>query len=196
MLVKQPCCTCWRMIVWRSMYQPCIQVCCFLMYIYLKMFFYIFIHLNSCWIWWFENLSVVSSALHYNCAMLNEQFKLTEGSGREIFFFSDSHSAPKFFKVVANSKKSWSPFSETNKTLCYTVSILERPSKIKVGKRSLVCFKVDTRMDDIQCSSSPKSKMASSYRLRCTYCILETNLTRKFAADLSLQIFLIHYISW
>ena len=192
MLVKQPCCTCWRMIVWRSMYQPCIQVCCFLMYIYLKMFFYIFIHLNSCWIWWFENLSVVSSALHYNCTMLNEQFKLTEGSGREIFFFSDSHSAPKFFKVVANSKKVGRHFQRQTKPFFYTVIILE----IKLGKRSFTCYNVDTRMDDMQCSSSPKSKMASSYRLRCTCCILETNLTRKFAADLSLQIFLIHYISW
>ena len=33
-----------------------------------------------------------------------------------IFFFSDSHLAPKFFKVVANLKKSWSPFSKTDKT--------------------------------------------------------------------------------
>ena len=43
-------------------------------------------------------------------------------------------------------------------------------------------------MDDKQRTSSAKSKMASS-------CILETNLMRKFAADLSLQIFLIHYVS-
>ena len=43
-------------------------------------------------------------------------------------------------------------------------------------------------MNDKQRTSSPKSKMASS-------CVLETNLTRKFAADLSLQIFLIHYVS-
>ena len=50
-------------------------------------------------------------------------------------------------------------------------------------------------MDDIQSSSSPKSKMANSFRLRYMCCILETNLTRKFAVDLSLQIFLIHYIS-
>ena len=50
-------------------------------------------------------------------------------------------------------------------------------------------------MEDIQRSSSPKSKMASSYRSRCMCYVLETNLTRKFAADLSLQIFLIHYIS-
>ena len=50
-------------------------------------------------------------------------------------------------------------------------------------------------MDDIQISSSPKSKMVNSFRLRCMCCILETNLTRKFAVDLSLQIFLIHYIS-
>ena len=41
-------------------------------------------------------------------------------------------------------------------------------------------------MDDIKTSSSPKSKMATSFR---------SNLTRKFAVDLSFQIFLIHYIS-
>ena len=44
-------------------------------------------------------------------------------------------------------------------------------------------------MDDIQLSSSPKSKVASSYRPICMCCVLETNLTRKFAADLSFQIF-------
>ena len=43
-------------------------------------------------------------------------------------------------------------------------------------------------MDDMQCSSSPKSKMVSSYRLRCMCCILETNVMRKFAVDLSLHI--------
>ena len=93
-------------------------------------------------------------------------------------------------------KKNWSPFSKTNKTFFYDVSVLDRPSKIKVGKRSLTCYKVDTRMDDIQRSGSSKSKMASSYRSRCMCYVLETNLTRKFAADLSLQIFLIHWISW
>ena len=81
-------------------------------------------------------------------------------SGREInFFFSDSHLAPKFFKVV-QFKKSWLPFSKTNKPFFFC----SRPSKIKLGKRSLTCYKVDTRMDDIQCFSSPKSKMASSYQ--------------------------------
>ena len=53
---------------------------------------------------------------------------------------------------------------------------------------------MDTRIDDMQRSNSPKSKMASSYRSRCMCCVLETNLMRKFAVDLSLQIFLIHYI--
>ena len=112
----------------------------------------------------------------------------------KLTFFSDSHSAPKFFEVVANSKKVqkiWSPFSKTNKTFFYTVIILE----IKLGKRSLMCYKVDTRMDDMPHSSSPKSKMASSYQSRCMCCVLETNLTRKFATDLSLQILLIHSIS-
>ena len=54
---------------------------------------------------------------------------------------------------------------------------------------SVLDNKVDSRMDDIQRSSSPRSKMASSYRSRCMCWVLETNLTRKFAADLSLQIF-------
>ena len=51
--------------------------------------------------------------------------------------------------------------------LFYAVSNLERPFKIKLGKRSLTCCKVDTRMEDIQCSGSPRSKMASLYQLRC-----------------------------
>ena len=55
--------------------------------------------------------------------------------------------------------------------------------------QSLFTFKVN-----IQPSSSPKSKMASSYQLRCLCCILETYLTGKFAADLSLKIFLLLYL--
>ena len=66
---------------------------------------------------------------------------------------------------------------------------------IKLEKNILTCYKVNTRMDNIQHSSSPKSKMVSTYQSRCMCCILETNLTRKFATDLSLQIFFIHYIS-
>ena len=56
-------------------------------------------------------------------------FKLALGV--KLTFFSDSHLAPKFFKVVANSKKSWSPFSKTNKIFLYPVRVLDRPSKIK-----------------------------------------------------------------
>ena len=95
-----------------------------------------------------------------------------ECQGVKFFFFPDSHLAPKSFKVD-----------------------LDRPFKIKSGKRSLSYYNVDTRMDGIQRSSSPQFKMASSYRSRCLCCVLETNLTRKFAADLSLLIFLILYIS-
>ena len=89
------------------------------------------------------------------------------------FFFSDSHLAPKFFKVVANSKKRWSPFLKTNKTFFFffAVSILDKPSKIKLGKRSFMCHKVDSRMDDLQPSSSPKFKMASSHQSRYTCCV-------------------------
>ena len=81
--------------------------------------------------------------------------------GMKLIFFSDSHLAPKFFKVVANSKKVGCHFHRQTKALFF---VLDRPSKIKLGKRSLICYKVDTRMDDKQCFSSPKSKMASSYQ--------------------------------
>ena len=81
--------------------------------------------------------------------------------GMKLIFFSDSHLAPKFFKVVANSKKVGCHFHRQTKPFFF---VLDRPSKIKLGKRSLICYKVDTRMDDKQCFSSPKSKMASSYQ--------------------------------
>ena len=97
-----------------------------------------------------------------------------------IFFFSDSHLAPKFFKVVANSKEVGRHFQRQTNPFFYAVIVLE----IKLGKRSLTCYKVDTRMDDIQPSSSLKSKMASSYRSRCMCCVLEASLMRKSAADL------------
>ena len=58
-----------------------------------------------------------------------------------------------------------------------------------------MCYKVETRMDDIKSSSSPKSKMASSYQSRCMYCVMEKNLTRKFAANLSLKISFLFTIS-
>ena len=106
-------------------------------------------------------------------------------AGREInFFFSDTHLVPKFFKVVANLKKLVAIFKDKQHLFFNTVNVLYRPSKIKLGKRSSTCYKVDTRMDDIQRSSSLKSKMASSYRSRCMCCGLETSLARKFAADL------------
>ena len=79
--------------------------------------------------------------------------------GVKLIFFSVSLLAPKFFKVVANSKEVGRHFQrQRNPFLFYAVIILE----IKLGKRSLMCYKVDTRMDDMQCSSSPKSKIVSS----------------------------------
>ena len=49
-----------------------------------------------------------------------------------------------------------------DKQTFYAVSALDRLSKFKLGKIFLMCYKVDTRIDDIQRSSSPKSKMVSS----------------------------------
>ena len=58
-------------------------------------------------------------------------------------------------------------------------SALDRPSKIWSRKRSLTCYKVDTRMDDIQCSSSPKPKIVSSYWSRCMYYVLDIKLNKE-----------------
>ena len=72
----------------------------------------------------------------------------------KLIFFPDSHLAPKFFKEVANSKVGHY-FQRQSKPFFYIVSILDRPFKIKLGKRSLMCHKEDTRIDDIKHSSSP-----------------------------------------
>ena len=66
----------------------------------------------------------------------------TAYTGREInFFFSDSHLAPKFIKVVANSKKVGRHFERQTKPFFYAVIVLE----FKLGKRSLTCYKGDAR---------------------------------------------------
>ena len=102
-------------------------------------------------------------------------------TGREInFFFLGS----KILQGGSQLKKLVAIFKDKQK-LFLAVSVLDRPSKIKLGKRSLTCYKLDSMMDNIQRSSSPKSKMASSHRFRCMCCVLETDLTGKFAAALS-----------
>ena len=73
--------------------------------------------------------------------------------GVKLIFFSDSHLAPEFFKVVANSKKLVAILKDKQNLFFYAVIVLE----IKLGERSLTCYKVDTRMDDMQCLSLPKS---------------------------------------
>ena len=119
--------------------------------------------------------------------ILTSVFNATESAyrstiqGVKLFFF--------FFLIATwllNSSK-WYPiqkklvaiFKDKQNLFFYAVIVLE----IKLGKRSLTCYKVDTRMDDIQRSSAPKSKMASSHRSRYMCCISETNLTRKFASE-------------
>ena len=102
----------------------------------------------------------------------NDELATVQGV-KFIFFFL----IPTWF---LNSSK-WQPikkklvaiFKDKQHLFFNTVNVLHRPSKIKLGKRSLTCYKVDTRMDDIQPSSSLKSKMASSYRSRCMCCFNE-----------------------
>ena len=88
-------------------------------------------------------------------------------TGREINFFFLG------FKILQGGsqlKKLVAIFKDKQK-LFLAVSVLDRPSKIKLGKRSLTCYKLDSMMDNIQRSSSPKSKMASSHRFRCMCCV-------------------------
>ena len=66
--------------------------------------------------------------------------------GMKLIFFSESHLAPKFIKVVANSKKVGRHFERQTKPFFHAVIVLE----VKLGKRSLMCYKGDTRMDDMQ----------------------------------------------
>ena len=50
---------------------------------------------------------------------------LTRQGVKLIFFFSDSHLAPRFFKVVANSRKVGRHFQRQTKPLFYAVIVLE-----------------------------------------------------------------------
>ena len=45
--------------------------------------------------------------------------------GVKLIFFSDSHMAPKFFKVAANSRKVGRHFQRQTKPLFYAVIVLE-----------------------------------------------------------------------
>ena len=108
-------------------------------------------------------------------------------TGRKINFFCGSHLAPKYVKVVANSKKLVAIMRHTQKITFHFDFFTANAFKTRTT------FKEDTRMGHIQCERLPKSKMASSDD-RFTFEIMrvlhfELGLTRNFAADLSLQIF-------
>ena len=87
--------------------------------------------------------------------------------GVKLTFIPGSHLAPKYFKVVANSKKSVAIMTQKNNF--YPVTVLARATKR------------DTRMGHIQRERLPKIDL----RLKSGICcILELSLTRNFAADL------------
>ena len=54
--------------------------------------------------------------------------------GVKLIFFSDGHLAPGFSKVVANSKMLVPTFKDKQNL---SVSVLDSPSKLKLGKISL-----------------------------------------------------------
>ena len=86
-----------------------------------------------------------------------------------IFFFLIATRLLNSSKWLPIQKKLVTIFKD-KQNLFHAVDVLDRPSKIKLGKRSSMCYKVNTRMDDIQHSSWPKSKLASSHRLRKEVC--------------------------
>ena len=55
----------------------------------------------------------------------NQQEVCKASTGHEINFFSDSHLAPKFFKVVANSKEVGRHFQRQTNLFFYAVIVLE-----------------------------------------------------------------------
>ena len=117
--------------------------------------------------------------------ILTSVFNATESAyrstiqGVKLIFFLIANWLLNSSKWYPIQKKLVAIFKDKQNLFFYAVIVLE----IKLGKRSLTFYKVDTRMDDIQRSSAPKSKMASSYRSICMCCISETNLMRKFASE-------------
>ena len=102
--------------------------------------------------------------------------------GVKLTFFSSGHLAPKYFKVVANSKKLVAIMTHTHKS-----AMKYKPAKFaQASKRTLkwVIYNVKGYLN-------PRWRQATldlrSKSFMC--CVLETSLTRNFAASLSLQIF-------
>ena len=65
--------------------------------------------------------SVNSPCQYQRKCMDKSRANIDTNAGREINFFSDSHLAPKFFKVVANSKKVGRHFQRKTKSF-FTLS--------------------------------------------------------------------------
>ena len=66
-------------------------------------------------------------------------------TGRKLTLFTGSHLAPKFVKVVANSKKSVAIMRHTQKTLS-TFQLISTTNAIKI----CTSYEEDTRMGHIQ----------------------------------------------
>ena len=75
-----------------------------------------------------------------NLTIRTSMLMLNYLSGREINFFLLIATWLLNFQSGSQFKISWSPFSKTNKTFFffYAVSMLNRPSKIRLGKRSFI----------------------------------------------------------
>ena len=98
----------------------------------------------------------------------------TGDAGRKITFFSGSHLAPKYFKVVANSKKLVVIMTHTQ--TIFTLSLYStRQIKLLIDtsccQNICLSYKEDTTytMGHIQLERLPKSKMVSGVNDRFTF---------------------------
>ena len=107
--------------------------------------------------------------------------------GVQLTFFPGSHLAPKYFKVVANSKKLMATTHTHNHF--YPATVPDRLNCWKFAratKRSLQRI-----IYNLKGYLNPRWRIVTiDLRSKsCMCCVLKTSLTRNFAAALSLQIF-------
>ena len=111
--------------------------------------------------------------------------------GVKLTFFSGSHVAPKYFKVVANSKKSVAIMTHTH-THTHTQKKKKSLMKTKPAKFAQATKRtLEWVIYNVKGYLSPRWRLMTIdiHSKSCMCCVLETSLTRNFAADLSLQIF-------
>ena len=131
-------------------------------------------------------------------------WKLTEDKhrgilGRTVFFFFLQYSIKHTGTCKRSVHKSYIPLQERDLWILLLLrnSVLSalKVKRATSRKMSKTLLRKWPLLNILCLERTAKATCGLSYRLRWMCCVLVTNLTRKFAVDLSVQIFLIHYIS-